>query len=414
MTRTDKMDEFRANRFSQIANLSERVAELEAARERGELRKLADGRYQVLRSDTGMGAWDAGEILSEQGMPEHGLDLRQDGVTPAFYSTNAKPWHGLGTHLEEGLYSAKAACMAAGQDWEILKRRARFLDEDEDSDGNPLDLSDDNPLRLGEDDMWMTVRSDTRRALGQVGKLWTSIHNVKAFQFMEEFGQPFETVGSFRGGKRVFATMELPEDMTVDAEGVNEIIKLYVAAINHHDGNGGLKLYVTPYRVECGNTERLAVKGAVTSWTIKHTPNYEKMLGEAEKSLRLTHRYAENWTKEENLLARRDVTDKEVAGVLADIWGVDDESGTQKTNNQVARVMDIMNRWEVERERCGRTAYALERSLTGHADHAGDRRPRGENKIQTPLALLGQAILEDTQKDLKNTMHRRVMELVRK
>lgn len=417
MTRIDTMDEFRANRFAQIANLSERAAELEAAVARGELRKISNGRFQVVRSDTGMGSWDAGEILSDQGMPEHRLDLREDGVTPAFYSTNARPWWGVGTHLEEGLYSAKAACMAAGQDWRILKVRARYYaDEQEvlDAEGNVIGLTGTD-LRLGQPDHFMTMRSDTGEDLGQVGKLWTSIDNANAFKFMEEFGQPFETVGSFRGGRRVFATMALPEDMIVDAEGVNETIKMYLAAINNHDGNGGLKLYATPYRFECENTERIGVANAVTSWTIKHTPNYEKMLGEAQKSLRLTHRYAESWTKEENALAQREISDREIASVLTDIWGVDeDEDGVRKQNKQEARVLDIMNRWEVERERCGRTAYGFERALTGHADHAAERRPRGGMKAATPLALLGQAILEDTGADLKNRMHRRMMELVRK
>lgn len=409
---TDLMDEFRANRFAQIENLSERVAELDAAVERGELRKRNDGRYVVLPSDTGMGRWDAGEILSDQGMPEHGLDLSQDGVTPAFYSTNARPWWGLGNHLEEGLYSAKAACMAAGQDWEILKRRARFLFDDE------AEVSEENPLLDGDEDMFMTVRSDTKAALGMVGRVWTSIHNRDAFAFMEEFGQPFETVGSFRGGRRVFATMALPEDMTVDVAGINETIKLYVAAINHHDGNGGLNLFVTPYRIECGNTERLGINGAVTSWKIKHTKNHQDKLAEAQKSLRLVHRYAEAWTRDENALARTEITATDVSKVIADlnreIWGSDDEDGTRKVNKLEARVTDIMNRWAVENDRCGQTAYALERALTGHLDHAGERRPRKDLKAATPLAVLGAAILEDTDGAKKTTVHRRMMELVRK
>lgn len=402
----DMMDEFRANRFAQIANITERVAELEAAVERGELRKISGGRYQV----TGQGAmsWDRGEILSDQGMPEHGLDLNQNGEA-AFYSSGSLPWHGLGTHLEHGLYSAKAACMAAGQDWTVEKRRARFLWDEEN------EVSEENPLIIGDDDMFMTVRSDTKAPLGQVGKIWTGIHNVAGFEFMEEFGEPFETVGSFRGGRRVFASMALPNlDMTVEVNGVREIIKMYLLVINNHDGNGGLKILLSPYRIECGNTERLGVQNAVTNWTIKHTPNHESRIQEAVKALRLAQKYGIQWVKEETALAQVSVSDKVIAEVIADIWPTKDDDGKIAKRNAEKRVMDIMDRWATERSRCGDNGYALERALTGNVDHGQDRRPRGALKAQSPLAVLGAAILEDTGAEIKNTIHRRMMHLVRK
>ena len=406
----DRAAEFRASRFAQIANITERVAELEAAVERGELRKISGGRYQV----TGQGnmAWDRGEILSDQGMPEHGLDLKENGEA-AFYSANARPWHGLGTHLEEGLFSAKAAAMASGQDWKIEKRRARFL-WDENEDGT-AEVTEENPLITGDEDMFLTVRSDTKAALGMVGKIWTSIHNVEAFTFMEEFGEPFETMGSFRGGRRVFASMALPNlDMTLEVNGVRETIKMYLLAINHHDGNGGLKVILSPYRIECGNTERLAVANAVTSWTIKHTKNHQDRIDEAVKALRLASKYGVQWLKEETALAQTDITDREIAAVIADVWPTKDEDGKVAQRNAEARVLDIMERWAVERERCGSTAYALERALTGHVDHGGSRRPRGDLKAASPLAVLGAAILEDTGATVKNAAHARVMKLVRR
>lgn len=419
MTSTGKRDltsEFRANRFAQITNISDRAAELEAAVQRGELRKISGGRFQVVRSDTGMGAWDAGEILSEQGMPEHGLDLSVSGEA-RFMAIGDRPWHALGKFFtrEEAPHTARGAAIVSGQDWEVLKRRVRYLVQDEDADGNLIENPDPADLRMGEDDMFVSMRSDTKKALGQVGKIWTPIHNADGFAFMEEFGEPFETMGSFRNGRRVFATMRLPETMTVDAAGVSETIQLYVAAINNHTGNGGLNLYVTPYRIECGNTERMAVKGAITHWVIKHTKNHQEKLAEAQKSLRLVHRYAEAWTRDENALAQTAITDKEIASIVADIWDVDPEDdGVRKQKKAEARMLDIMDRWAVERERCGTTAYAFERALTGHADHAGERRPRSDSKALSPLALLGQSLLENTGAKLKDKVHGRMMALVRK
>ncbi|MDG9706557.1 hypothetical protein QC029_30640, partial [Streptomyces sp. DH37] len=62
------------------ARLAERIA-------RGEVERLADGRYRVL---TG---WDRGVILSATGMPQHGLDMTGDRA--ALYSA-VPAWHGLG------------------------------------------------------------------------------------------------------------------------------------------------------------------------------------------------------------------------------------------------------------------------------------------------------------------------------
>lgn len=399
---TDLMDEFRANRYAQIQSISERAAALEEDVKAGKLRKISGGRFQVTEG------WDRGEILSDQGMPEHNLTVNEAGNVE-FYASGKRPWHELGTYLEDGLYSAKAALTAAGCGFDVVKRRAWFAESDE------LFPGEDNPLHIGDDDMFMVVRTDTMKALGMVGKIWTHIPNENAFGWMEEMGQPFETAGSFRGGRRVFATMALPEDMTVDAGGVNEQIKMYLAAINHLDGNGGLKLYATPYRIECGNTERLAVDGAVTSWTVKHTINYDRRLAEATKALKLTHKYAEAWTRDANKLVNTKITDAEIAKVISDVWAVDeDEDGARKVKKAEARVMDIMNRWAVERERAGQNAYAFERALTGHLDHGAEFRPRGELKGKSPLAVLGAAILEDTQAEAKNKVHKRMMALVRK
>lgn len=397
--KTDLTDQFRAGRFAQIERLTDRTEALEAAVAAGEARKLPDGSYKILQG------WDEGEILTPNGMPLTGLDVNENGET-AFMASRVRPWHAAGTFLEEGPFSTGAALIASRCNWEIKKLRSRFVQDDD------AEISESNPLHLGEEDQFQVVRTDTWTSLGQVGKLWTTIQNHEAFKFMEEFGEPFETMGSFRGGRRVFASMRLPHHLTVDVAGINEEIQMYVFAVNHHDGNGGLKLYVTPYRTECKNLERMAVEGAVTSWTIKHTPGFQNALAEAQKSLRLVDRYAAAWTRDENKLAQVEISEREIASIIADVWELKDDDGEQKQKNAEARVLDIMDRWAVERERCGRTAYALERAITGHVDHAADRRPRGEQKTLSPLALDGLAMLEDTGTDRKSKAHKRMMALV--
>lgn len=404
--KTDLTAQFRTQRLSQIESLRDRADQLQAMVAAGEAKDLGDGRIMVTKG------YDRGEIWNVSGEPQTGITINAQG-NAEFYASAARPWHPLGTYFEDGLYSAAAALKAAKMDKLIIRlARSAFVVEDQETGEETYFKS--------ADDMFQVIRMDTMESLGQVGKVYTPIQALTAFQWMERLGMPFESMGTFRGGRRMFASAKCPDDLQVStAKGV-ERIQLYVFAIAHNDGNGGLKLGVAPYRIECENTERMALRNTVTSWTIRHTANHELRLDDAERSLGLVHRYAEEWTADQNRLAATPISKSDVAAVIADLtaelWPSKDdkEDGVRKERKMERRVLDIMERLGIEMERCGETAYALERALTGHLDHAGERRPRGDLKAQTPLAALGAAIMEDTDGAKKAAAHRRVLELVKR
>jgi phage/plasmid-like protein (TIGR03299 family) len=320
-----------------------------------------------------------------------------------------RPWHPLGTYFPDGLYPAKVALDAAGlKDMIVAKKRSGWVDQD--AEGN---------LILGgvsRDDKFQIVRMDTREALGQVGLVRDVLQNQTAFEWMEQLGWPFETMGSFRGGRRVFATMKMPGAMEVNTRAGIERVELFIHGINHHDGNGGLKLGVTPYRTLSQTTERVAVRGGkspTTSWNVKSP----LALADAEKAM--VHRYAKVWAEEANALAATPITKDGATTVVADVlWEIfpeRDTNGIRKENMLLARTKDIQERFTTEADRTGgATAYALRCALTSHLDHAGERRPRGDQKRLTPLALLGLAVLEGADDRKKDAAHRRVMKLVRR
>lgn len=398
----DLMTEFRGQRAMQIANIQDRKDYLDGLVKSGDARRLEDGRIKVTKG------FDAGEVFDLQGQPVTGLTVNTQGDAE-FYASGVRPWHPLGTFFPDGLHSASAALKAAHLDGMLIaKRPAGFLVDPE---------ADQAEFVAAEDDMFLTVRTDTMKALGQVGQTYTPIQNLTAFQWMERLEMPFETVGSFRGGRRVFASMKLPGFLEVATRAGLERIQLYVFGVNQHDGNGGLKLGVGPYRIECHNLERMALNTAETSWTVKHTPNHGLKLEEAETSLRLVRRYAVEWTEDQNRLAATTIQKADVSAVisdvLAEIYPEKETNGLRKENKLEARVTDIMERFLIESDRTGgATAYSLERALTGHLDHAGERRPRGDQKGLSPLALEGLAALEGADDKKKVTVHRRVKALL--
>lgn len=403
----DLMAEFRGQRAVQIANIRDRQDYLEGLVAAGEARRLDDGRIKVTKG------FDAGEVFDANGLPQTGLTINAQG-NAEFYSGVSLPWHDLGTHFPQGLFSATAALQAAHLDkMEVVKRAAGFV----------VDPEAEVPVFVpAEEDMFLTVRTDTMTALGQVGAGYHAIQNLTAFSWMERLDMPFETVGSFRGGRRVFASMAVPEDLEVNTRAGLERIKLFVFGINHHDGNGGLRLGVAPYRVECGNTERLTLTSSrrlETSWTIRHTKNHELRLEDAEASLGLVRQYAGTWMEDQNRLAavplQKAETGDLVGEILAELYPERESNGVRKENKLAARVADIWERFQVEADRTGgATGYALERALTAHLDHAGERRPRGDQKALSSSGLLGLAILEGADDAKKATVHRRLMKLVRR
>ncbi|WP_234467994.1 hypothetical protein [Streptomyces sp. MBT62] len=98
----------------------ERATQLRAARDReralqdrlaaGAVERLPDGRYRVL---TG---WDAGEILSAQGVPQHGLDLSLG--TAALY-TAVPAWHALGNVIPGGTSDIDKVLELGGIDYQV-------------------------------------------------------------------------------------------------------------------------------------------------------------------------------------------------------------------------------------------------------------------------------------------------------
>ncbi|MEV7395004.1 hypothetical protein [Streptomyces sp. NPDC091215] len=85
---------FAAERAEQMEAAREWESELQNRLAAGTVKRLSDGRYRVL---TG---WDAGEILSARGVPEHGLDATRGHA--ALYSS-VPAWHNLGNVIPGGI-----------------------------------------------------------------------------------------------------------------------------------------------------------------------------------------------------------------------------------------------------------------------------------------------------------------------
>ncbi|QIJ62573.1 DUF932 domain-containing protein [Streptomyces sp. JB150] len=348
-------------------------------------RRRSDGSYAATVG------YDRGEVIGRDG-----LDTSRG--TAALYTTTPA-WHGLGTVIPGGISDIGTVLRVAQIDFQVDKRPVQYVYGGE---------------RRVMDDQFVTARSDTGAALGTVGNRYEVFQQRQIFEFLEDLagqhGVLWESAGALRGGRRVFVTMQVPDSVIIDRGGLDDEIRLFIVAINSHDGRSQAEVVVTPWRVVCANTERFALADAHSRWTIRHTSSGLENLAEARRTLGLTLKYAEAFEAEETALARTDLAIGDFHKVIADLWPLDDDATDRTKAHHARRTERLDAMFRTETERAGRTAYAAERAITDYLDHVAPRRP---GRSMTEEIARATALLEGTDDEIKSKAHRRLLVLTR-
>jgi phage/plasmid-like protein (TIGR03299 family) len=397
----DVNQRFAAERAGQFSAAQRQAAEFDSRVADGKLMPLGDGRFQV----NDPASWDHGEILLQQDgqiLPQHGLD--ETTGQPALYISQPA-WHGLGYVIPGGTTDMNEVLRLAGIDYAVSRRPVLYRA-----------APDDRAVILP--DQFVNVREDTGAGLGVVGARYEVLQNRHAFEFLQDLVDDYsviwESAGALREGRKVFVSMRLPHTVTIDAEGINDEIIPFVAAINSHDGSSLFQVVVTPWRPICGNTERFAVRDAHTRWGVRHTRNARERIEEARRTLRLSVNYYERFAAEEEALARTELALAEFRAVVEELWPTPGDHESVRTRNSHARRLDTLNELHATNTaRLGRTAYAAERAITEYADWKTSIRPTGALRGKN-LAARATAVMEGSADELKSKAHRRLLTLVRR
>ena len=179
------------------------------------------------------------------------------------FSVRETPWHGLGKIIEEAPTSDEAIKIA-GLDWNVIQR--------------PVYTS--TGIISG---FKANIRETDEKFLGLVTDRYRIVQNREAFEFTDALlgeGVRYETAGSLASGKRVWMLAKM-ETATITDEKVDP----YLVFTNNHDGNGAIRVAITPVRVVCQNTLNLAMKRASRHWSAVHTGDMQSKLVEARNTL---------------------------------------------------------------------------------------------------------------------------------
>lgn len=272
-------------------------------------------------------------------------------VQSMFY-TREKPWHGLGTRVEEAPASADALRLA-GLDWQVVQQPI-YTDRLEPIPGYKAN-----------------IRDSDRRVLGVVTDRYRIIQNQEAFAFTDALlghGVRYETAGVLQGGRKVWLLARLPQEYIMGGERISS----YLVFSNTHDGSSSVKVALTPVRVVCNNTLNLALKSAARSWSMIHTGNIADKLDEARDTLFMAEQYMDGLGKEFERLRQQKVTDKQIKEFIGQLLPVDEDATPIQRRNIIRLREDMEHRYydAPDLQDVGNNAYRFVNAVSDFATHA--------------------------------------------
>lgn len=189
-------------------------------------------------------------------------------VESLFY-VDQVPWHGLGVKLDDPP-TIREAIVAAGLDWTVSTHPLYYKV-----------VADDFKSKLLPTPNCAVVRDTDSQYLGTVGKNWTPLQNIEAFEFFQPFLDEglvtLDTAGSLRNGKHIWVLARIKGDpLTIVGD---DTIERYILLANGHDGTMAATGAFTPIRTVCANTLAAALENDDTKMMrVVHTKKIKENL----------------------------------------------------------------------------------------------------------------------------------------
>jgi len=226
--------------------------------------------------------------------------VETSGRLAAFASREVPAWHALGTVFEGNLNTQEMLALAHLNGWNVrLVPFEAVLDFDTYAKPQFLVVRD-NPF------------GDGQGVLGTVGSRYNVVQNEQLFDFGDlilDGGGRWETAGSIKGGTQVFGSLAFDEKtITLDPDGRSDEVKTFLLVVTGHDGSCAVTAIVTPVRVVCANTLAVALGGAKSKFTIRHTSTVDGKIAAARKALGVTFGYMDAFQAEAQAMIEKEIT----------------------------------------------------------------------------------------------------------
>lgn len=277
-----------------------------------------------------------------------------DSVVTAFTEDRQFPWTRLGTTLNTTMSVEQALKEAGLSGWDVHVENLYT------SGGVKI------PKKVA------TVRGDNGKILGVTGSGYHILSNETSLSVAEDILDTSDiqphTAGYLGDGQKVFFNMKVPEGIKI--AGVDELdVNLLLST--SHDGSASLRFDVIMGRLQCFNALRPAIKGAISSWVVRHRSGADGRVYEARRALGLTFEYMDEFTKEMELLLDVSMTDYRFDKIVERMLPIREDLSPGRLATAQAKRNTVRTLFhDAPTNEFGRgTAYAAYNALTEYADH---------------------------------------------
>ncbi|MCY2966274.1 MAG: DUF932 domain-containing protein [Planctomycetota bacterium] len=310
----------------------------------------------------------------------HQLETNHLGQIEACFAGNGSAvnpaWHNLGKLIVDAVTS-RDMIQFSGMDWDV------GLEE----------LKTESGIVVP--DYFATVRKDSGKILGVVGKRYKIVQNRDAFAFLDSLTSSgemlYESAGVLRGGGTVWCLARLP---SVDEIAPGDSSYRYVLFSTSHDGTGAIQAIPTSIRIVCANTLAVAVG---SNRGIRHTENVRDRMAEARLILSQYDKSFDLFRDSARKLAETKYSADQAKQYILELFPEVREEGKSQTirNNKVEQIRAA---WRNERNNLPSikgTWWQLVNAVTETIDHDSTRtswkrdQHKAENRFQSLFAGAG-------------------------
>ncbi len=282
-------------------------------------------------------------------------------VETMFY-TRQKPWHGLGTMVQEAPASREALELA-GLNWKVIQKAL---------------LTADGHLVPG---FKVNLRDSDNQVLGVVTDRYRVVQNEDAFAFTDALlgeGVTYETAGSLQNGRRTWILAKLPQNYIISGDEITP----YLVFMNSHDGTGAIKAAMTPIRVVCQNTLNLALKTAKRTWSADHVGDIQGKMEDARYTLLYADQYMKELGKAIDALRRIKLSDRQVQEYIDALFPLPENATEAQTKNMLRLKEDMKARYHEapDLKDVGKNGYRFINAVSDFATHSEPLRKRANYK----------------------------------
>ena len=259
---------------------------------------------------------------------KHAVALRKPGETP---------WMGLTAYTTPGGETPMEMAASANLlGWNVDKREII-------TDAQPVDGKDFEILaNVGGPDQ-------PRVRLGIGRERYTTVQNeqfVEMADFAADGDVTPEVMGYYRGGRNVFMSFTLGENIVLDPEGQADEIGRFLHLFGSHDGTSGIVACTSNLRLACQNQITSAKHSALSTFKMRHTQNVEGRMLDVRTALGIAFKANDAFEKEMQALIEAEMTENQFWNLVNGIYVKpenDVRGSVKKWENHTDTIMGLWN-----------------------------------------------------------------------